>query len=117
MDDLFNRKLTEFVDELVDIYPTIHDFRVFQTTLYAACVFDKSSPRQYFKTYVIDPFEKKILARDEDFFIQKEEYVDSDLNIVARLKTVWASMPSKNKDAIWRYMQVLVYLGKQSQRA
>lgn len=113
MYDLFNRKLKEFADELVSIYPRENDFKIFQTALCGILMIDKKMPQNYFDTYVVIPFEHKITIKDENFFLQKQEYDHSDLDIVSRLKNVWGNMNSENKAAIWKYMQVLVYICKQ----
>ena len=113
MYELFNRKLEEFAEELVAIYPTMMDFKVFQSSLFASVMIDKRLPQQYFYTYVVVPFEQQIMARDEEFFMQKQEYENSDLDIVSRLKSVWGAMNVHNKEAMWKYLQVLVYLCKQ----
>jgi hypothetical protein len=113
MYDLFNKKLEEFANELVEIYPNVIDFKVFRSGLYASGMIDKKLPQDYFSTYVVVPFEDKIMARDEEFFLQKQEYENGDLDIISRLKGVWGAMNEHNKDAMWKYLQVLVYLCKQ----
>lgn len=113
MCDLFNKKLAEFVGELITIYPSVDDFKTFQMGLCASLMVDKKLPVQYFKTYVVEPYEGQIMAQDEKFFIQKKEYGEySDFDIVSRLKAVWGVMDAENKVVIWKYMQVLVYLCK-----
>ena len=112
MDDLFNRKLYEFVDDLVAIYPALNDLRVFKASLYAVNMMDPGYSRRYFRENFGIPFEKQIMARDEKFFLQKDEYKDGDVDIVSRIKTLWVDMLPYNKDTVWKYMQVLVYLGR-----
>ena len=115
MHDLFNKKLAEFVDDLIFIYPSIDDFKVFRTASYAASILDITGPQVYFQLYVVEPYEVKIMARDEHFFMRQtyDDETNQNLDIVAKLKNVWGTMSCQNKDIIWKYLQVLVYLSKQ----
>ena len=116
--DLFNKKLAEFIDDLIYIYPNINDFKVFRTTSYAASIIDVKAPQAYFHAYVVEPFEAKIMGRDEQFFMRQnyDDETSENLDIIAKLKHVWGKMSEPNKDTIWKYLQVLVYLSKQAER-
>jgi hypothetical protein len=118
MHDLFNKKLAEFIDDLIYIYPTIDDFKVFRTTSFAASILDIKGPQVYFQLYVVEPYETKIMARDEQFFMRQtyDDDTNQNLDIVAKLKNVWGTMLAQNKEIIWKYLQVLVYLSKQCTR-
>lgn len=118
MYELFNKKLAEFIDDLIYIYPNINDFKIFRTTSYAASIIDVKAPQVYFQAYVVEPFEAKIMGRDEQFFMRQnyDDETSENLDIIAKLKHVWGKMSEPNKDTIWKYLQVLVYLSKQAER-
>jgi hypothetical protein len=118
MHDLFNRKLAEFIADLLYIYPGVDDFKTFKTTFEWATALDKTAPHHFFNACVVKPFAEKVLCRDETFFlcesyVKYNDYMKKyghNLDIVQKLKQIWKTLDEHNKDNIWKYMQVLVYL-------
>jgi len=121
MNDLFNKKLSEFIEDLIFIYPGVDDFKIFKTTCAWASRLDKKAPQYFFNACVVVPYEQKVMSRDEDFFlcetyIEYNDYMNQygqNLDIVEKLKHIWKTLDAANKEVIWKYMQVLVYLSKQ----
>ena len=121
MNDLFNKKLSEFIDDLVYIYPSVKDFQLFKTTCNWASKLDKNAPQYFFNVCVVEPYEAKVMSRDEDFFlcetyVEYNDYMNQyghNLDIVEKLKRIWKTLDDGNKDVIWKYLQVLVYLSNQ----
>jgi hypothetical protein len=118
MHDLFNRKLEEFIDDLIFIYPNAVDFKKFKTTLEWTTAIDKKAPHYFFDVCVVEPYQDKVLQRDETFFlcesyVKYNDYMQlygQDLDIFQKIKQVWKKLDAHNKENIWKYMQVLVYL-------
>jgi len=120
MYDLFNRKLVEFANDLVYIFPTVGDFQIFQTACDWSMRIDKKAPQSFFDTCVVQPFKAKILCKDESFFLDESysqysdymQYYGSDMNLILKLKVIWKTLDLDNKEVIWKYMQVLTMISE-----
>jgi hypothetical protein len=110
--ELFNRKLVEFVDDLIVTFPQFADFVGYRTLLMGAIALDKTSPRQIFNQTVAIPYEKYILEKNEVFLLQETYATTTKQGLVDQLKQVWRTMDDSNKESIWKYMQVLVILNR-----
>lgn len=118
--DLFNKKLTEFVDDLVYIFPEVHDFRILKRVLSVTIEFQKPFAQTMFNNCVAKPYSKQINEKDETFLLQEtyEEYdqyikeYQNDLNLVQKLKNIWKDLDHENKETIWTYFQVLLILNE-----
>ena len=118
----FLKVLEKFINELSDMYPEDNHFDLAKNTLY---LLKKTNPRkvlEFFYTYLVVPYEQKIIERDETFFFNKSydgevsEYVKS-LNVITNLKRYWSSMTDKTKETIWLYMNLMVKLSKKYKNA
>jgi hypothetical protein len=121
---LFNRKLEEFASDLATTFPEVKDFATLRTSLRMALTLTPALPRALFHQYVVAPYEKQILARDEQFFLDdRSEFKkqltqqtgggaggDVSLDLVKTIQGIWRSLGEGNKDVIWKYLQVLVLL-------
>ena len=118
----FNTKLEEFIGDLSATFPELNDIKSIKTSFVFAKSMNPRMPQQLFKSYVADKFGEKIMARDEGFFLE-HDYKDvlddsgmisgfdkSSVDIIGQLKTMWKDMSTVNKDAVWKYLAVLVYL-------
>lgn len=68
---------------------------------------------RYIKEHVIDVQGDKIKERDESFFLshgQDAHAEDVDLNIVEKLKNQVQTMSPDTKNAIWKYLEILIAL-------
>lgn len=68
---------------------------------------------RYIKEHVIDVQGDKIKERDESFFLShgyESHAEDVDLNIVEKLKNYVQTMSPETKNAIWKYLEVLMAL-------
>jgi len=126
----FNEQMANFITELRGLFPEDQHLEM----LYHAIMFMKrTNPREImaqFNRYIY-PFKGQILSRNEDFFlniplkdnaIQKiiEENNLSAKNIntenaiskIMNIKHVWTSskLTPDDKDAIWSYFKVFIYL-------
>jgi hypothetical protein len=118
--ELFNKKLLEFVEDLIFIFPEENDFRVFKNTCQWAIRIKMEFAQSLFHSCVYEPYGDKVINKDESFFIQEsfQEYdqylsqYNNDLNLVQKIKNIWKDLDDLNKDAIWQYLRVLVVLNK-----
>ena len=114
----FNTQLSNFIDELIILCPEDNDFKVFKN---AFLLLKRSNPRQisvFFTKYISD-FKKKILEKDETFFLDNNyETVTKDIessqeNIlmtINKLKNYWKDLSDNNKETIWKYLSNLIKL-------
>jgi hypothetical protein len=115
--ECFNNKLDEFLKDLTNTFPDLKDIKLLRNGVNIAKVADMKLPQQVFDQTVALKYEKQILEKDENFFMN-EDYTEVlsthgvDFNLVPQLKEVWTSLDESNKDAVWKYMQVLVLLNK-----
>lgn len=118
--DLFNKKLFEFTEDLMFIFPEVADFRVFWDTVNWAVAINRNIPQEFFNNCVVAPYTDKILNRDETFFLQEsyDEYnaylqeYNNDLNLVQKLKSIWKDLDEGNKATIWTYLRLLLVLSE-----
>jgi len=107
-----------FVTELEDMYPDDSDFSIFETTLK---LMRMTNPSLVIK-YVSDStskFLEKIMASDEDFFMDMDfsSYAGIDMNIFTKLKTYIQSMGTESKLNVWKYIQNITRLAQAIQSA
>ncbi len=114
MFDLFNAKLQEFVRDLAKSFPEVEDFKMFKTGLALAIGMSATKPQQMFDVFVAQRYSKQIMERDEAFFddhdFSQVTALTDDFDIVRRLRGVWDKMDAANKEAVWKYLQVLLVL-------
>lgn len=118
--NLFNKKLLEFANDLVSIFPSMYDFQIFQIAVEWSIKIDIHAPLSFFNYHIKDRFHQKILNKDESFFLCESfedcnKYIDHyghDLNLIEKLKNIWQTLDEDNKSIIWRYMQVLLIVSE-----
>lgn len=120
--ECFNTKLDEFLKDLNVAFPELADVKVLRNGLKLATALDKKMPQIYFNQNIANVYEKHILNKNEDFLLN-HDYADLttdktngiDLDIVGKIKQLWCQMDEENKEAVWKYLQVLVLLNKKCQ--
>lgn len=110
--ELFNRKLVEFVDDLIVTFPQFSDFVGYRVLLVGSIALDKGSPQRIFNQTVAIPYERYILEKNEVFLLNERYSTTTKQGLVDQIKQVWCTMDAGNKDVIWKYMQVLVALNR-----
>lgn len=110
--DLFNAKLKEFSDDLCKAFPNVSDFSTLKSAVALAVNLAPSQPYQFFRQHVVSPYASQILAQDENFFLSQELLVEEagGLDVVQRLRGVWADMTNDDKDSVWKYLKVLILI-------
>jgi hypothetical protein len=113
--DLFNQKMVEFAD---DITMVCNDFKELKPALRLAINLDKRTPLKAFGKYA-SKYETYIMEKNEAFFLE-ETYTDIshkvNFDMIKKLKEVWQTLSPENKDTVWKYFQVLVYLHNKAVR-
>lgn len=114
----FNTQLATFIDELILLCPEDNDFKVFKN---AFILLKRTNPRQisiFFTKYISD-FKKKILEKDETFFLDNNyENVTQDIDssqenilmTINKIKNYWKDLSETNKENIWKYLSNLIKL-------
>lgn len=108
--DLFNTKLKEFLKDVIPLCPDLEDAR---KALNLALAVDRTIALTFFNQYVAQKYTHQISNKDEAFFLTKSydnENIKMDFDFIEKLKEIWSILNDNNKDAIWRYMQVLLLL-------
>jgi len=101
-------QLTNFTNELIEMYPNDPDFPLFLNTVKLAKM---TNPSMVVKNIydATNPFSEKILSKDEGFFMQYSfsefEKEVGDMNVFGKLKKYIESMTPKSKDGVWSYIQ------------
>lgn len=113
----FNKTFADFVDDLCIAYPNDGEFRMCKVVLGTALTMRKNLIHGFFLTKIIPAFEEQILNRDEEFFNSKDysQYTSKIAGagqLIAKIKAMWVDMSEDNKDAVWRYLKVLIALAK-----
>ena len=116
--DKFNEQLISFLKQLTICYPQISEFKKITSGLSLLKTMDKKMPAKLFKEHA-SKFEMQIKKKDEEFFINNNEYeildsVDKNefLDFINQLKIVWKDTSEENKDVIWKYLNVLLIISK-----
>ena len=118
---IFNDKVSEFLKELQNAYPEIDQFKRLKAAFNLLSSVQEDAPVKIFKRVVLDRFKDKILSSNEDFFLDYADYDGIEnyskrpeywADFFEQLKSLWKDMSQDNKDAIWKYMKLLVLLGE-----
>jgi hypothetical protein len=108
-------QLNSFTSELIGMYPNDPDFPLFATTVRML----KMTNPSFLVKNIYDntiPFEKKILTKDEAFFMEYSfsefEKEVEDINVFSKLKKYIENMSPVSKDGVWKYIQNICRLAK-----
>ena len=113
--DAFFTQFHGFLGELTRVFPEDEDFPAYDTAL---TLMQKMNPvlvLSEFTKHVI-PFETMIREKNSDFFL-KHDFSEFDPDntmdpIIKKLKGYWEGMSEANKDAIWKYIILLIDISK-----
>lgn len=115
---IFDTKLSEFVKDLISIYPEDKDLYAFKNSIKLVNLVNDTQCITIFKEYVYEPYSDKILGKNEDFFLKHDFDKEKNTNqnfeftnqLIAKIKGYWATMSSENKETIWKYFTLLLRL-------
>ena len=110
LDAFFNQFLA-FLGELKEMYPEDPDFPGFQTAITLIRNTNPMLAVNYIKSEVVDPFQDKIVARDESFFMDQDyTQKNADMNVIYKLKEYVKGMSPASKEVVWQYIELLMKL-------
>lgn len=116
----FNSKLGEFLAELARTFPEVQDLRLLKSSFTLMRSLSERTPQKMFDSLVAAPFGDRINRRDESFFLAYDyaEIVkgipgaerQQSMDIIGKIKSIWHTLNDDNKDVIWKYLAVLMFL-------
>lgn len=113
----FKDGLITFLDELIDQFPQEGDLIIIRIFLK-----DRIPITDMMNTFVINilPFKKMVIDRNEDFFLNHCNILDShDKSKVNKFKTLWRSpyLDDDNKRIVWEWFDSFIYLAEKYQKS
>ena len=119
---IFNTKITEFLNDLILLFPNDVDFKMYKTAISLLKLTDEKKPLQYYKKFVNDEYKEHIINKNDTFFLNNdfnEIIKDTELNneintsdisskIIDRLKGYWSKISDDNKNIIWNYFSLFL---------
>ena len=109
--DAFFNQFISFLGELRGMYPEDPDFPNFVTAITLIRNTNPMLAVNYIKSEVIDPFQDKISARDESFFMDQDyTQKNADMNVIYKLKEYVREMSPASKEVVWQYIELLMKL-------
>lgn len=122
--NIFNQKVTEFMNDLILAYPEIEQFKSLKAAFSLLKNIDENKPIKYFKSYFLTKYGQRIKERDEQFFIECTDY-NTDIRTIStskcpeywedfieHLKSMWSTMSPENKEVIWNYLAILTLIAE-----
>jgi hypothetical protein len=109
--DAFFNQFISFLGELKGMYPEDPDFPNFVTAITLIRNTNPMLAVNYIKSEVIDPFQDKIAARDESFFMDQDyTQKNADIDVIHKLKEYVREMSPTSKEVVWQYIELLMKL-------
>ena len=118
--ELFNNKLTEFLKELVQTFPSDTDFKLFQASVRVLKLADEKKPLELFNSGLTDEYKENIRNKNEEFFLNNDysdvlnnehlkKHNDNDINhkLINKLKGYWEKLDD-NREIVWQYFTILL---------
>lgn len=106
---VFNKKLMEFVKEIIEMYPENKDFKSMRSQLRMIMSSAETFPIEKFKKYVAIKYRDNIDTRNEDFFL-KLDLTGTPFASFNYLKDMWKNTSETTKEAMWKYVELLTKL-------
>ena len=119
--ELFNNKLTEFLKELVQTFPSDTDFKLFQASVRVLKLADEKKPLELFNSGLTDEYKENIRNKNEEFFLNNDysdvlnnehlkKHNDNDINdkLINKLKDYWKELDDNNREIVWQYFTILL---------
>lgn len=117
MESIFNQKLLSFAQDLrvlnEGLSEPIPQINALETGVQITSMVDPTAPLKLFRTHVSEPYGAQIRKRDDGFFLEGNSIANDhsgDLNLVNMLRSVWTTLGTEDKSAIWGHMQLLLKL-------
>ena len=109
---VFNTQLSEFLDDLITLFPNDIDLKASRTAVKALKKVNPKSLLINWKYYVTDKYEKQIMEGDIDFFLTKNYENDmtdiedkgAAMEAINRLKPALSKIGEENKRKASKYL-------------
>lgn len=113
----FNSTFHEFLADFSRTFPNDKQLTMYEIGLRGVLFADKTVVQNVFHDRVVVPYGDKILAKDEDFFLQNNyAEIQSDItnaaDVIGKVKSYWSQLDADNKEVVWKYLKVLVHLDR-----
>lgn len=112
--NIFNKKLMEFIKEVIEMYPNNKDFKSMRTQLRMIMNNVETLPIEKFKKYVAVKYRKNIDEKNEKFFLELD-LSGTPFESFNYLKDMWKTTSEKTKQAMWKYIELLTKLSDKYQ--
>jgi hypothetical protein len=124
--EIFNNKLTNFIDDLIIVFPNDNDFKLFKNTINLVKLANNKLLLKYFKLGVNEEFQNNILNKNENFFLDNNyrsvldnSKISTVINkdnvndkLIEKLKEYWTQLNDDNIETVWNYFNILLQLSK-----
>lgn len=124
--EIFNNKLTNFIDDLIIVFPNDNDFKLFKNTINLVKLANNKLLLKYFKLGVNEEFQNNILNKNEKFFLDNNyrsvldnSKISTVINkdnvndkLIEKLKEYWTQLNDDNIETVWNYFNILLQLSK-----
>lgn len=111
---VFNKKLMDFIKEIIEMYPTNKDFKSMRSQLRMVMTNAETIPIEKFKKYVSLKYKNEIETRNESFFLQLD-LSGTPFASFNYLKDLWKNTSEGTKEAMWKYVELLKKLSDKYQ--
>lgn len=120
--DMFNDTLSNFIKDLINVFPDDNDFKLFKTSSNMVKLASVKKPLELFNLGLTPEFKQNIRDKNEDFFLNNDysdvlnneelKKVDNDINneLISKLKDYWKELSNDNKGTVWKYFTILLKL-------
>lgn len=114
----FNTQVQNLIDDLKKLYPNEKDINLFREKFKLVKF---ANPRIIIENFIVYvyPYKEFIMNKNEKYFIEEDNSINREcdkneisLTKVINFKKLWEKTSDKNKDAIWKYFQVLIILAE-----
>ncbi len=104
----FNETMDQFLTELNLTFPENKSVVKFQA---AFELMKQTSPSKILDNFMnsIKPYTQKISSKDESFILEDSKDIEALAGI--DLANMWSQASDNTKDAIWQYLQTLIFIG------
>jgi hypothetical protein len=124
--EIFNNKITNFINDLIIVFPNDTDFKLFKNTINLVKLANKKLLLEYFKIGVNDEFKNNIINKNEQFFLDNNystvldntqiEHAINKENVnerlIEKLKEYWTQLNEENREIVWDYFNILLQLSE-----
>jgi hypothetical protein len=118
----FCNTLIRFFDELKDTFPEEREIRLALETIQNAKKINPGLVRDMFYEHVTSPLRDPILKEDDQAIIayargKISHQFNEILPAIAIFDKHWATLSDDNRQAIWKYLKVLIVLNQKAREA